>query len=109
MNTTDNPLLKKSALPHGALPFGDIKEEHFLPALEEAIRLAKERIHAIEESSEEPHFKNTVEALETSSEEVEMVGSVFFNLLNAHSNDEMQALAKEISPKLSRFSNEDRI
>ncbi len=104
--STVNPLLENSTLPYGAFPFDRLKKEHFLPALEEAIREAKAKIEAIRANTETPNFENTILALETCSERVQKVGSIFFNLLSAHSDAELQAMAREFSPKMAAFSSD---
>lgn len=101
-----NPLLEPSNLPHGAFPFDRLKKEHYAPALEAAIREAKTTLAAIRDSKETPTFENTILALETSSETVNRVSSIFFNLLGAESDDELQAMAREISPRLADFSSD---
>ena len=101
-----NPLLKPSPLPHGAYAFDQIKKEHYKPALEVAIQEAKAKLKAIGENKTAPDFENTILALETCSEGVGRVSSVFFNLLSADSDDQLQAMAREISPQLADFSSD---
>ena len=59
-----NPLLAPSPHPFGAPAFDLIKEEHFMPAFEAAISMAKEEINEIANCPEPPTFSNTIEALE---------------------------------------------
>jgi Zn-dependent oligopeptidase len=101
-----NPLIQKYTTPFGTIPFNLIKNEHFLPAIKEAIALGKEDIRKITTSEVEPDFENTIVALERSGELVNSVSSVFFNLNSAETNDEIQKLAREISPLLSEYSND---
>lgn len=101
-----NPLLQSYNTPFGTIPFDLIKNEHFLPAIKEAIAQGKEDIKRITASKEVPDFENTVVALERSGELVGSVSSVFFNLNSAETNDEIQKLAREISPLLSEYSND---
>ncbi len=101
-----NPLLQRYDTPFGTIPFDQIKNEHFLPAIKEAIALGKEDIKRITASKEVPDFENTIVALERSGELVGSVSSVFFNLNSAETNDEIQKLAREISPLLSEYSND---
>ncbi len=101
-----NPLLQKFNTPFGTPPFEEIKNEHFLPAVKEAIRLGKGEIEAITSASAEPDFVNTIEALERGGELVNLVAGIFFNLNSAETSDEIQALAREISPLLTDFSND---
>ena len=101
-----NPLIDFPSTPHEALAFDRIKPEHFLPALEHWIQVAKERQAAIVANSESPTFENTVAALEFSSLELNKASSCFFNLNSAETNDAIQEIAREFSPKLTAFSSE---
>jgi len=101
-----NPLLQSFNTPFDTIPFSKIKNEHFLPAFQEAIKQAKQEIDLLTQSEDEPTFENTVVALEASGDKVDLVSNIFFNLNSAETNDEMQALAKDISPLLSEFSND---
>jgi len=87
-------------------PFSKIKNEHFLPAIKIAIEKAKQEIDAITKNSETPTFKNTIEALDFSGEELDRISSIFFNLNSAETNEEIQRIAQEVSPLLSEFSND---
>jgi peptidyl-dipeptidase Dcp len=101
-----NPLLQKFTTPFGTAPFEEIKNEHFLPAMKEAILMGKEDIKKIINNTQEPSFENTIEALEGSGEFVNQVSSIFFNLNSAETNDEIQKIARDISPLLSEYSND---
>ena len=84
--------------PFEAPPFDAIREEHFKPAFEKAMAEQLDEVAAIAESSDPPTFENTVEALESSGRLLDRTNNVFSNLNSAHTNDEMQAIAKLISP-----------
>ncbi|MEQ8810575.1 MAG: hypothetical protein RIE59_16010 [Imperialibacter sp.] len=101
-----NPLLESFNTPFDTIPFSKIKNEHYLPAFTEGIKLAKEEIALLTQSSEPPTFENTIVALEASGSKVDLISNIFFNLNSAETSDEMQALAKDISPLLSEFSND---
>lgn len=101
-----NPLLQDFNTPFDTIPFSKIKNEHFLPAFQEAIKEAKKEIDRIVGQTEAPDFENTIVALESSGDKVDLISNIFFNLNSAETNDEMQALAKEISPLLSDFGND---
>jgi Zn-dependent oligopeptidase len=101
-----NPLLKPFDTPFETPPFSEIKPEHFLPAMQEAISKGKEEVKVITSNSEDPTFENTVEALERSGELVNRVAEIFYNLNSAETNDEIQKVAKELSPLLSEYSND---
>ena len=100
----ENPLLTESKLPYGAPQFDKIRNEHYLPAFEKGIAEAKAEIDAIVDNPEEPTFKNTVEAMEYAGQKLERVSGIFFNLMEADTDDEMQKIAEEVSPKLTEYS-----
>jgi len=92
--------------PYKTAPFSKIKTEDYLSAFNIAIEKAKAEIDAITANSEAPTFKNTIEALDYSGEELDRLSSIFFNLNSAETNDEIQKIAQEVSPLLSDFSND---
>ncbi|MBC7692145.1 MAG: M3 family metallopeptidase [Methylotenera sp.] len=105
----NNPLLQPFTHlkgPHGAIQFDQVKNEHFLPAFEQALSEARENLKKIKTQTMTPDFENTIVALETSSENLDFVAGLFSNYLHAHTNDTLQALAKEVMPKLAEFSND---
>lgn len=101
-----NPLLKKFDTKFGAVPFDQIKEEHFVPAIDKAIELAKIEIEEIKNNLESPTFHNTIVALDNGGEFLNQATEIFFNLNGANTNDNMQKMARDISPKLSAFMND---
>ena len=100
----ENPLLTQSPLEYGAPQFDKIRNEHYLPAFEQAIKDAKAEIDAIVANPDEPTFANTIEAMEQSGETLENVASIFFNLMEADTNEEMQAIAEKVSPMMTEYS-----
>ncbi|MEQ1723281.1 MAG: M3 family metallopeptidase [Pseudobdellovibrio sp.] len=104
-DTSSNPLLKPLTLQDQALPFNEIKVEHYMPALHQAISEAKKNIEVIK-AQKETSFENAVLALELASEKVDRISNVYFNLFSAEANEAHQALAKEISPILSAFASD---
>ena len=104
-NIKDNPLVQKFDTKFEVPPFGEIKLEHFMPAIKHAIKEQEEEIDAIVKNEEKPTFENTVEALDYSGSLLNSVNLIFHNLLSANTNEDMQALAKEISPLLSAHND----
>ncbi|OOG77239.1 M3 family metallopeptidase [Algoriphagus sp. A40] len=100
-----NPLLADFATPFDTAPFHLIQTSHFLPAISEAIQLAKADIEKIK-SEPIPTFENTIETLDRSGKKLGIISSIFFNLNSAETNDEIQKLAREISPLLTEHSND---
>ena len=101
----DNPLLVEQNTPYGVPAFDQVKIEHYLPAFEKAIAENEAEIAAIANNPEAPTFANTIEALDRSGELLNKVVGVFFNVIEADGNDEMNAIAAELSPKLSALSD----
>ena len=97
----NNPFFKEYTTPFQVPPFNEIKLEHYMPATEEGIAQQLAEIKAITNNTNEATFDNTILALDVSGDLLNNVGNVFFNLNSANTNDEMQALAREITPKLS--------
>ena len=106
METRNNILLKEFKTPFETIPFDQIKPQDFLPALNAAIAMAKERIELIKKNQEPETFKNVVEALEDAGPEVELIAGVFFNLHSAETNEDIQNIAKEFSPVLTEYGND---
>ncbi len=103
-NSMENPLLKESSAPFGAPEFDKIRNEHYLPAFEAGIAEAKAEIDAIVANQEEPTFENTIEAMEVSGQTLNNVAGIFFNLMEADTDDEMQQIAESVSPMLTEYS-----
>lgn len=101
-----NPLFSVFNTPFQTPPFSQIKNEHFKPAIVNAIAEARKDIDAIINNSETPTFKNTIEALDFSGMLLSSVTSVFFNLNSAETNNEIQKIAQEVSPILTEYSND---
>ena len=86
-------------------PFHLIRNEHFEPAIRQGIAEQMAEIDAIVSNSESPTFENTILALEESGALLDKVTTVMYNLLSAHTNDELETLAQEMSPILSEHSS----
>lgn len=99
-----NPFLRESPLPYGAPEFDKIKMEHYKPAFEAGIAEGKAAIDKIVANTETPTFRNVIVAMEDANPILDNVGNIFYNLLEADANDEMQALAEEIAPMMTEYS-----
>ena len=99
-----NPLLTESTAPFGAPEFDKIKNEHYLPAFEQGIAEAKAEIDAIVANQEEPTFENTIEAMEYAGQTLSKVASIFYAVMEAHTDEEKQQIAEQISPMLTEYS-----
>ena len=105
-NLDENPLLEPWTGPFEAPPFDRIEPGHFRPAFDAALKDARREVDAIAANPAPPTFANTIEALERSGRSLDRVGGVFFNLTGAATNDELQAIEREIAPVLARHRNE---
>ena len=90
---------------YGIPAFDQVKPEHYLPAFEAAIAEQKAEIDAIVNNPAEPTFDNTIVALDRTGMTLERVAGVFFNVLEADGNDEMNAIAEKVSPMMSELSD----
>lgn len=99
-----NPLLTDSTLPYGAPQFDKIKTEHYLPAFEQAITEAKAEIDAIVNNPDAPNFDNTIAALDEAGGRLNDVAGIFYNLMEADTNDQMQNIAEKVSPMMTEYS-----
>ena len=97
-----NPLLHH----FNTAPFSKIFNDHFKPAIEQAIEIARGQIDEIIQNKDTPTFENTTVALDFAGEKLSRITSIFFNLNAAETNDEIQKIAQEISPWLSEFRND---
>ena len=97
----DNPFFQARTTPFQAPPFDKIVISHFLPAFQEGIKREQAEIDAITTCTEAPSFANTIAAMDHSGIFLSDVSSVFYALLSADTNAELQALARELSPLLS--------
>ena len=100
----NNPLLTTSTLPYGAPQFDKIENQHYIPAFKQAIEEAKAEVDAIINNTDAPTFENTIEALEYAGSTLNKISHIFYNLLEADTNDEMQNIAEEITPLTTEFS-----
>ncbi len=96
-----NPLLVKWNTPFEVPPFDQIDTSDYFPAMMEGIGQHEKEIKAIAENEASPTFDNTILAFDTSGKLLTRITNVFFNLLEANTNDQMQKIAEKISPVLS--------
>lgn len=96
-----NPFLSPSTLPYQLPPFAQIREEDYLPAFEAGMQEHLSEIDAIVSNPEPATFDNTIVELELAGETLRRVSLVFYNNSSAHSTDGIQAVEKEIAPRLA--------
>jgi peptidyl-dipeptidase Dcp len=100
-----NPFLNDYETPFKIPPFEEIEFAHYEPAFDIGMKEHLKEIEEIANNQQEPTFENTIEAMEKSGETLDKVANVFFNLLGSNTNDDMDALAMKISPKLSAHND----
>ena len=101
-----NPFFTEWKTPYQVPPFGQIMNEHYMPAFLEGIKQHEEEIKAIISNPAPPTFENTVLAYDKSGESLEKVSLVFYGLNSANTNKEMQEIAKKLSPVLTKHSDD---
>ncbi len=106
-NDNKNPLLMSEFnTPYESIPFDQINNAYYLPATKEAIKMGEAEIEEIVNNKAKADFDNTIRALDNAGAQLDLISSIFFNLLSAESNEEMQKIAMEISPLLTKYSND---
>ena len=110
-----NPFFEKYNTPHGTVPFDRIHLEDYEEAFMEGIRRDEEQIDKIVNNPEKPTFDNTIISVDDEKDGegyydlLSRVSTVFFTLLSAETNDEMDALAQKMSPILTKHANDIRL
>ena len=112
MSEHKNPFFEPYNTPHNTVPFDRIRLEDYEEAFMEGIRRDNEQIEKTINNPEKPTFDNTI--INTEEDEgyydlLSRVSTVFFNMLSAETNDEMDALAQKIQPILTQHSNDVRL
>jgi len=101
-----NPFYAEWKTPFGVPPFDQIRNEHYLPAIDSGIALARLQIAEITANEDAPTFANTVAQYDRAGELMSKVAYVFYSQTSANTNDTLEALQMEIAPKMSAFSDE---
>ncbi len=104
MANAQNPFFKPFDTKHQTPPFSQINNSHWMEAVDHGIEIANGEINNITSQKEAPNFNNTIVALENVGADLNRVLNVFFNLLEANSDDEMMQQSIDISGKLSDYS-----
>ena len=101
-----NPLLKRSTLQYQAPPFNLIKDEHFKPAFEYALKVHNQEVRKITTNKAKPTFMNTVVALEISGVDLNRAASNFYNLTGSNTNPTLQSIEAEYAPIFSAHNDQ---
>jgi len=100
-----NPFFETWDTPFSVPPFAAIRPEHFWPAYERGFAEHATEIARIASNPDAPSFENTIVALETSGRMLSRIDQVFFNLASSDTNDELQAIERELAPLHARHWN----
>ncbi|MFR9651748.1 MAG: M3 family metallopeptidase [Rikenellaceae bacterium] len=101
-----NPLIAEWSNSYNTPPFNSIKVEHFEPAIDAAIACARAELESIINNPAKPTFENTIVALEHQGDLLDRVTGVFYPLLHADTNEQMEAISLSIQPKLTGLAND---
>ena len=110
-----NPFFEKYDTPHNTVPFDRIRLEDFEEAMMEGIRRDNEQIDRLINNPDKPTFDNTIVTVDDEKDGenyydlLSRVSTVFFNLLSAETNDDLDALAQKMSPVLTKHANDIRL
>jgi len=100
-----NPFLTKQNTPYGVPAFNQYQLADYEPAFAEGMKQYKQEVQAIIDNPEAPTFDNTIAALDRCGNLLDLVSGVFFNVLEADGNDEMDEIANRIAPQLSELND----
>ena len=106
---TGNPFFTKYNTPFDVPPFEKIMAKHYMPAFEKGMADGRKEIEDILAIKKNPTFKNTIEAFDKGGDLLTRVMLVFFAQTQANTNDSLQNIEVEISPKFSAFNDEIRL
>jgi len=101
-----NPFFSEFDTPFNVPPFEKIMARHYMPAFDKGMEEGRKEIEELLKNRKEPTFANTIEALDRAGELLTEVTSVFYGQANANTNDSLQNIEVEISPKLAAFNDE---
>lgn len=104
--TMTNPFFQPFNTEYGVPAFNEIETAHYMPAFEEGMKQQNEAIQAIIDNKKAPNFENTIAAMDYSDATLNRVSEVFYNMTECNTNEEIQAIAKEIAPVLSKHGDD---
>jgi peptidyl-dipeptidase Dcp len=104
-----NPFFSEFNTPFNVPPFEKIMAKHYMPAFEKGMADGRKEIEKIIKNPEEPTFANTIEALDRCNDLFITVRDVFSGQAEANTNDSLQAIEMEISPKISEYEDEKKL
>src|SRR5476649_2544709 len=96
-----NPFFKASTLPFNYTAFDQIKDGDFAPAFEEGMRIHLKEVEAIANNRQPATFDNTIVAMEKAGQMLTQIATTFGNLQGANTDDALDAVDRDMSPKLA--------
>jgi peptidyl-dipeptidase Dcp len=106
---SNNPFFSEFNTPFNVPPFEKINAKHYMPAFEKGMAEGREEIKALLSNRDEPTFENTIEAFDNTGSLIQKVAMVFFAQTSANTNDSLQNIEVDISPKLAAYNDEIRL
>ncbi|MBK3516834.1 M3 family metallopeptidase [Carboxylicivirga marina] len=100
-----NPFFSEYETPFQTPPFDLIKVEHYMPAFEQGMQEQVDEIATIVANTNEANFENTILAYDRSGALLDKVSSVYFNMQSTDNSDEIQEIARVITPLLTKHSD----
>ena len=104
--TMTNPFFQAFDTPYGVPAFDKISVEDYMPAFTEGMKQQNTEIQAIIDNPDAPTFENTIAAMDYSGEILDRVSSIFYNMTESNTSEELQQIAKDIAPVLSKHSDD---
>ncbi|MCX6134348.1 MAG: M3 family metallopeptidase [Ignavibacteriales bacterium] len=101
-----NPFFSSYSTPFETPPFNLIRPEHYVPAFQKGMQDQMREIESIVSNPQPPSFQNTIEAFERSGLLLDRVGSVFFGLQGFNTTDDLQKIANDLAPQLSKHRDD---
>lgn len=96
-----NPLMQARDTPFGLPPFERVSADHFAPAFDVALSCHDAEIETIADSRDRATFDNTIAALDGSGRDLVRVALLFYNLAASETSPALQAVEREMSPRLA--------
>ena len=103
---TENPFFSEYQTPFQVPPFDKIDTSDYMPAFMEGIAQHNAEIDSIIQNQASPDFENTILALDKSGKLLTRVSKVFYNLNEAETNKQLQSLARQLSPIMSKHQDD---
>ena len=105
-NKSGNPFLSEYKTPFQVPPFDKIDTADYMPAFLQGMKEHRAEIDALVNNPAEPDFANTIDAFDKSGKLLTNVSKVFFNINEANTNNQMQKIARDLDPLISKHTDD---